>query len=83
MASAPGVRAPAAVHVGPVPTFNVVSPMVEAHLLDFQGDLLGARLRLDFRARLRDVVRFADVDDLKRQIAVDVQRTREALDDSR
>ncbi len=86
VASAPGVRAPAAVHVGPVPTFNVVSPMVEANLLDFHGDLLGARLRLDFKARLRDVVRFADVDDLKRQIAIDVQATRDVVgdvDDSR
>lgn len=79
VASGPGIRAVAAVHVGPIPTFHVTAPKVEAHLLDFQGELLGTRLRLEFRTRLRGVVTFANVEDLKRQIATDVQAARDAV----
>jgi riboflavin kinase/FMN adenylyltransferase len=79
VASGPGIRAAAEVHVGPIPTFHVTAPKVEAHLLDFQGELLGTRLRLEFRTRLRGVVTFGNVEDLKRQIATDVQATRDAL----
>jgi riboflavin kinase/FMN adenylyltransferase len=83
MATAPGVRAMAAVHVGPIPTFQVAAPVVEAHLLDFSGDLLGARLRLDFVTRLRGIERFADAEALKQRIAEDVRQVREALETHR
>ena len=49
---------------------------VEAHLLDFDGDLYGRVLRLHIHARLRDEKRFASLDELKAQIAVDVDCAR-------
>jgi riboflavin kinase/FMN adenylyltransferase len=70
-------RVPAAVHVGPIPTFGVERPVIEAHLLDFDGDLSGEHLRLHFLERLRDVRAFPDAAALQRAIAEDVVRTRE------
>lgn len=67
---------PAAVHVGPIPTFGVERPVVEAHLLDFEGDLVGTHLRLHFLDRLREVRAFPDVAALREAIAIDVARTR-------
>jgi riboflavin kinase/FMN adenylyltransferase len=49
---------------------------VEAHLLDFSGDLYGAQLRLAFVARLREQHRYAKVDELIAEIQRDIARTR-------
>jgi riboflavin kinase/FMN adenylyltransferase len=71
----------AAVSVGRRPTFGdgTPAPVVEAFLLDFDGDLYGERARVRFVARLRDDRRFASVDDLVAQMARDVEDAREAL----
>jgi riboflavin kinase/FMN adenylyltransferase len=80
-AQRPGEEArwPAAVSIGTNPTFvpggNEVT--IEAHLLEFDGDLYGARLRLLLLARLRDERRFPSVDELMAQIQQDIARTRE------
>jgi len=65
---------PAAVNVGPNPTFGEDAFKVEAHLIGFAGNLYGSPLTLDFLARLRDIRPFGSVDELKRQLAVDVAR---------
>lgn len=72
-------RFAAAVNVGTSPTFGGGPTIVEAHLLDFSGDLYGARLELAFVARLRDERRFADLATLKAQIAADVAAVRARL----
>jgi riboflavin kinase/FMN adenylyltransferase len=69
------LRKPAAIHIGPIPTFGAVRPVVEAHLVGFEGDIRGERLSLHFIERLRDVVRFPDVESLRSKIADDVDRT--------
>jgi riboflavin kinase/FMN adenylyltransferase len=70
----------AAVNVGTNPTFVQQGGVtIEAHLLDFDGDLYGARLRLEFVARLRDERRFPSVEALIAQIRDDVVRAREIL----
>ncbi len=70
----------AAVNVGVRPTFGKdLHPLVEAFLLDFEGDLYGQRLTVEFVARLRGERRFASVDELIAQMHRDVQRTRELL----
>jgi riboflavin kinase/FMN adenylyltransferase len=71
----------AAISVGRRPTFGdgAPSPVVEAYLLDFDGDLYGERARVRFVARLRDEERFGSVDDLVAQMARDVEDAREAL----
>lgn len=67
----------AAVHIGPRPTFAGASSTVEVHLLDFAGDLYGQRLAVDFLAKVRDPRSFASVDDLVRQIQIDLDAIRQ------
>ncbi|HEY2601365.1 MAG TPA: bifunctional riboflavin kinase/FAD synthetase [Thermoleophilaceae bacterium] len=69
---------PAAVNVGVRPTFVTGRGLlIEAFLLDFDGDLYGDDLRVAFVERLRGEKRFESVDDLIAQMELDVQRARE------
>jgi riboflavin kinase/FMN adenylyltransferase len=70
-------RHAAVLNLGVRPTFGETELLVEAHLLDFSGDLYGRRLRLEFLRRLREERKFADVEALRRQIALDVAAARE------
>jgi riboflavin kinase / FMN adenylyltransferase len=65
----------AAVNVGINPTFGGEPLHVEAHLLDFHGDLLGKVLAVEFWRRLRDEKRFDSPEELAIQIGEDVRRT--------
>ena len=65
-----------AANVGPNPTFGEQARKVEVHLLDFEGDLYGERLALDFIAKIRDTRAFASADELVRQIREDVNAVR-------
>jgi len=69
---------PAAVNVGVRPTFVTGrGELVEAYVLDFEGDLYGKELRLDFLERLRGERRFTSAEDLVEQMHRDVELTRE------
>jgi riboflavin kinase / FMN adenylyltransferase len=69
---------PAAVNVGVRPTFVTGrGALIEAFLIDFEGDLYGQTLRLAFLERLRGEKRFDSVDDLVAQMHLDVQQARE------
>lgn len=73
-----GERRITAVNVGVRPTFETGRGMlVEAYLLDFDGDLYGVELRLDFLERLRGERRFATVEALIEQMARDVEQARD------
>ena len=63
---------PAAIHVGPNPTFGETDAKVEVHLIGFQGFLYGQPLEVDFHTKLRDIYAFASLDELKRQLSRDV-----------
>jgi riboflavin kinase / FMN adenylyltransferase len=68
---------PAAVNVGVRPTFETGRGLlVEAHLLDFDGDLYGQTLRIAFLNRLRGEKRFDSVDELVAQMKRDVEDAR-------
>jgi len=69
----------AVVNVGVRPTFDEKTLAVEAHLLDFSGDLYGQTVRLMFRSRVREERRFSSVDALRAQIADDVETARRRL----
>lgn len=71
-----GRHYPGVANVGRNPTFDNEFLSVEAHLLDFGGNLYGAQLGVAFVARIRDERKFASVDDLAIQIACDVQEAR-------
>jgi riboflavin kinase / FMN adenylyltransferase len=69
---------PAAVSIGVRPTFKTGrGELIEAYILDFDGDLYGSTLRLEFLERLRGERRFEDPQSLIEQMHRDVQRTRE------
>jgi riboflavin kinase / FMN adenylyltransferase len=68
---------PGVVNVGVRPTFGETTLAIEAHVLDFAGDLYGRPLRLEFLDRLRDEMRFGSVEELRMQIGRDIAAARE------
>lgn len=71
---------PAAISLGPNPTFDEGALKIEAFLIGFEGLLYDRIIELDFLTRLRDIVRFDSVDALVAQMDRDVQRTREIVE---
>ncbi len=76
-----GTRHQTAVSVGRQPTFFESRPysLVEAHLLDFQGDLYDEMGTVELVSQLRGQVKFVSVDALVDQMTVDVAQTRRGL----
>ena len=69
----------AAISVGTNPTFEVRQRRVEAFVLDFDGDLYGDALGIEFLARLRGMERYDSVDALVEQMHRDVADTRDLV----
>jgi riboflavin kinase/FMN adenylyltransferase len=74
-----GGRRGAMLNLGPRPTFGEASRTLEAHLFEFVGDLEGETVSVEFLRRLRDVRRFATVDDLVAQLGRDREDALRAL----
>lgn len=76
-----GVVRPAAVNVGVRPTFyeSAEAAILEAHLLDFDGDLYGQTAQVRFVSFLRSERRFNGIEELKTQLGRDIADTREVL----
>jgi riboflavin kinase/FMN adenylyltransferase len=72
------VPRPAAISVGTNPQFGT-ERRVEAHVLDFDGDLYGHRVSVDFAHHLRVQAVFAGVDELIAQMRADIDQTRRVL----
>lgn len=73
-------RLPAAVSIGHKPTFHASGlSVVEAFILDFDGDLYGEQVKLEFVERLRGQEKFANADTLIAAMRDDVERTRRIL----
>jgi riboflavin kinase/FMN adenylyltransferase len=70
---------PGAANIGVKPTFGGSVVTIEAHLLDFQGDLYGKELRVQFLERLRAEQRFGSVAELVGQIKRDVEAARTVI----
>ena len=75
-------RMKAAVSIGTNPTFGGQHRTVEPFILDFDANLYGRTLRLEFIRRLRDQVKFDSVEALLDQIDRDVAETRRILEDA-
>lgn len=73
----------AAINVGVNPTFGgdpeTTPPLIEAYLLDFDQDLYGQSLRVEFHSRLRNEERFASAEALIGQMERDVEQTRRII----
>lgn len=72
-------RYQAATNIGVRPTINGHQLTIEAHLLDFSGDLYGREISLDFIDHIRDERKFSGLDTLVAQIKADIAYTREIL----
>jgi riboflavin kinase/FMN adenylyltransferase len=71
---------PGVASLGVRPTINeVAQPLLEVHLFDFDGDLYGQRMAVEFVAKLRDEQKFAGLEPLKTQMALDAKMARELL----
>ncbi|MCL7960508.1 MAG: bifunctional riboflavin kinase/FAD synthetase [marine benthic group bacterium] len=71
-------------HLGPRPTFAGSPPSIELYILDFDEDIYGERVRVDFLKRLRDVLPFGTAAELVEQMKKDRDKAREyfaGLDD--
>ena len=73
-------RHAAAVHIGDNPTFGPTPFKIEVFLIDFDGDLYGQTLRVDFLRRVRDARKFASVDELVAQMHRDIAEIRSHTD---
>jgi len=65
--------------LGTRPTVQGVEPLLEAHVFDFEGDLYGRRLGVEFVAKLRDEEKFDDLPALVRQMDQDSEQARRVL----
>lgn len=65
--------------LGVRPTVAGTEPLLEAHLFDFDGDLYGQRIDVEFIEKLRDEEKFPDLDSLVRQIDADAAAARRIL----
>ncbi len=74
-----GVRRPSATSIGVRPTFGLTQRLVEVYILDFEGDLYGQELEVQFVDKLRDQEAFSNLEALVEQINRDVANTRLAL----
>ena len=70
---------PGVASLGIRPTVDGTEPLLEAHLFDFDGDLYGRRIDVEFVAKLRDEAKFADLDTMVKQIDRDAAEARKIL----
>jgi len=74
---------PAAINIGPNPTFGEQAVKIEAHLIGFNGSLYGQPLELEFLSRLRSIRPFESVEALKNQLNHDIAATTKVEMDQR
>ncbi len=74
-----GVRRPSATSVGVRPTFGLSERLVEVYIMDYQADLYGQRIEVEFVGKLRDQETFPSIAALTQQIDRDVANARLAL----
>lgn len=67
-----GERYKAAVNIGIRPTFDEQIPLLEAHILDFSGDLYGKKIHVELNDFIRDEKKFNNIEELKQQIKKDI-----------
>jgi riboflavin kinase/FMN adenylyltransferase len=71
-----GVACPAAINLGPSPTFGEAGVKFEVHVIDREVALYGQPLEVEFLAKLRDIVKFNSPDELVAQLRRDVAESR-------
>ncbi len=64
----------AIINYGNRPTFSLDERVIEAHILDFDGDLYGKKIKLVFDKFIRDIIKFDDINELKIQLEKDAKK---------
>jgi len=64
-------------NVGSHPTMKDLSSNIETYIIDFNGNLYGRNIKIEFDSYIREIQQFNSVDDLYKQIALDVQKAKE------
>ena len=75
----PGEPVRGVANIGVRPTVDGTRSLLEVHLFDFDRDIYGAHIQVEFVAKLRDEVRFPDLETLRQQMFADAERAREIL----
>ena len=75
-----GKRYHSATSIGIRPTFDLTQRLVEVYVMDFSADLYGKTLGVEFISKVRDQEKFDALDELVKQINIDVDNCREVLD---
>jgi riboflavin kinase/FMN adenylyltransferase len=70
-------------NIGIRPTVGGTSPVLEVNIFDFKKEIYGKRLKVEFVKKIRDEKKFDSLDDLKKQIAKDVNTAKEQLLDEK
>ena len=70
---------PGVASLGRRPTVNGQTDLIEVHLFDYDGDLYGAHLTVEFHAFLRSEAKFDDLGAMTRQMHEDARQARAAL----
>lgn len=73
-------RRPGMMNIGVRPTVDGRYRVLEVHVIDFDGDLYGQQLNVEFVARIRDERRFASIEELAKQLSRDRARCKAALE---
>jgi len=71
-----GKRYAGMMHQGERPTFPGAEPSVEVHLIDFDGDLVGERIEVEYHHQIREIRKFEDADELRGQLEKDRDHVR-------
>ena len=71
-----GVKHKALINYGARPTFDLDKPLIEAHILDFSGELYGQTVTVEFEKFVREVIKFESAEQLKAQITKDIERVK-------
>lgn len=71
-----GLQVRGIANLGAAPTFGIDKPLLEVHLIDFDGDLYGRHTTVEFLHKLRDIRRFDSSEELQKQIQKDLEEVR-------
>lgn len=74
-----GEALPAVAYIGNRPVIDGERDLLEVHILDYEGDCYGRRVRVDFVQHLRGDLKFGSFDQLREQIHLDIRRARDSL----
>lgn len=74
-----GERRESVINVGNNPTFNADKITVESNIFDFDSDIYGENIRVEFVEKIRGDIKFSGIDELKKQISADAKTARDIL----